>query len=375
MLFLKKYLLFILLLANITAEYLLLAPISQVFFYSVLALSIPIIILNGRDFSLSMKCVPDIKWIIFIYLIAQFVFQQDILSIENILYTITKVIVFCIITSSLYSNYKFYLHKAPLIFSFIIVVLVLGGWFVNKTGYYGGLQFGFANRNVACTAATAGIAGFLFIRKKLSVLDFACMAFLFITILYGGSRNALAMCLLIVAFRYGLSFKLVTVGALLFATVMYVLPEMGIEITAFNRLMGTFDGSVSVDREEVRNIAMQMIALRPWTGWGYNFTIPSYIGINMGAHNGYLSMIEILGYPCGIAVLAIIIIGSIRRLGLYRLKNSSVNYFLAIVVSTLFAANQESYLVGVNQFTTNYYFVAYVALGMYKHKSVAKYNS
>ncbi len=367
--FLKKYMLFILLLANMTAEYLLLAPISQVFFYSILALGILVILLNFKDFSFSLKNQPEIKGLMLIYLIAQFIFQYDILSIENILYTITKVVVFCIITLSVYSNYDFYLKKAPIIFSLIITVLVLGGWFVNKTGQYGGLIFGFANRNVACTIATAGFAGFLFLHKKLKILDYACMALLFITILYGGSRNALAMCVLIIVVRYGFSVRIVGVGALFGVLILFVLPELGIKVTAFDRLIGTFDGTVAVDREEVQEVAKKMIALRPWTGWGYNFIIPSYIGINIGAHNGYLAMIEILGYPCGLAVLAIIIIGSAKKLRLYRLKNNAINYFLAIVISTLFATNQESYLVGVNQFTTNYFFVSFIILGMYGLKS------
>lgn len=365
--FLKKYMLLILLLANITAEYLLLTSISQIFFYSILSLSIFVFLLNSHDLSLSLRENPAIKGLILIYLIAQFLFQHDILTVDNILYTITKVVVFVIITLSVYSNYNFYLKKLPIILSYIIVILIAIGWFVNKTVEYDNLVFGFANRNVACTLATTALAGFLFMREKIKVLDYVYMAFLLITILYGGSRNALAMCMLIVIMRYGFSFKIIVAGILFFGLITYLLPEFGMEATAYDRLVGTFDGSVAVDREEVREIAMKMIAMRPWSGWGYNYSIPAYLGVNLGAHNGYLASIVNLGYPCGLAVLTIIVIGSLRRLRLYKVGNKALNYCLAIIISTLFAANQESYLVGVNQFTTNYFFVAFVVSGMYKY--------
>ena len=367
--------LLILLLANMTSEYRLLASVSQVFFYSILGLSVLVLIMNSKEIRKSLKKAPEIKGLILVYLIAQFVFQFDILSLDNILYTLTKVILFVIISFSAYSNYDFYSNRMPLLFSYLIVLLVLLGWVINKTGPYGGLQFGFTNRNVACTIATAGFAGFLFMKAKLKFWDIACMAFLFITILYGGSRNALAMCLLIIAVRYGFSFKIVGAGILVFALLLFVLPELGIEVTAFERLKGTLDGTVALDREEVHETALRMIALRPWTGWGYYFIIPESVGIAMGAHNGYLAMIENIGYPCAITAFALIGFGTLKRLRLYRLHNNALNYCLAIVVSTLFATNQESYLVGVNQFTTNYFFVTFVLLGLYRYCGVKSSNA
>lgn len=360
--------LFILLLANMTAEYRLLAEISEVFFYSILAISTFVIILNLKTLALSLRNVAEIKWLIFVYIIAMLFFQFSFLSSDIILYTITKVIVFGTITLSICYNYDFYLRKAPVIFSYIILILIALGWFVNKTGEYDVPVFGFANRNVACTIATAGVAGFLFMRDRIRPSDFLFMAVLIITILYGGSRNAFAMCILIIIIRYGFSFKIVVAGALILVLVTFLLPEFGMEANAYDRLVGTIDGSVSTDREEVREIAKKMIAMRPWTGWGYNYSVPKYLGINLGAHNGYLATIVNLGYPCGLMVLAIIVIGSIKRLRLYKIGNKAINYYIAILISTLFAANQESYLIGVNQFTTNYFFVAFVVLGAYRYK-------
>lgn len=370
---LKKYMLFILLLANMTAEYKLLASISEVFFYTTLGLSILMFIIYARDFSAGLKKNPEISWLMVVYTVALLCFQMSFLSADNVLYTVAKVSVFGIITLSISSDYQYYLKRLPVIFSYIILVLIAVGWFVNKTAYNGDIVFGFSNRNVACTIATAGFAGFLFMRDRFRLSDYVIMAFLLITILYGGSRNALAMCVLIVVIRFGFSFKIVLAGALVLALITFLLPELGIEATAYERLVGTFDGSVSVDREEVRAVAIKMIAMRPWTGWGYNYSIPSYMDVVMNAHNGYLTMIVNLGYPCGLAALGIIIIGSIKRLWLYKVRNSALNYYLAILVATLFAANQEDYFIGVNQFTTNYFYVAFVILGMYKYYMPLKF--
>lgn len=363
--FLSKYLLFFLLLANMTSEYLLLAPVSAILFYGVLILSIPLLLAKGFIPPDSYMKFPELCIMIFIYIIAQFAFQYDLLTMPNILYTITKVAVFGIMIICIGTNLNLYLKKLPIILTYCILGLIALGWVYNShTGRYGNLTFGFVNRNVACTIATASFAGFMFLKDKLKFIDYIFLTFLFITVLYGGSRNALAMCILIILVKYGFSFKLIGAGLIMTLAVLYILPACGIEITAFDRLLGTIDGTVSIDREEERDIAWAMIKVRPYTGWGYHYANISSSGLAMNAHNGYLTMIENLGWPCGLSALACIIIGSIKRLKLYSFRNKYINFHLAIIISTLFAANQEDYLIGVNQFTTNMFFLSFAVLGM-----------
>lgn len=376
--FLRKYILLILLLVNMTSEYLLLKPVSEIAFYMVFAISIPLILFNSGIFSGPVRIkFPELFGMIVVYLIAQFIFQLELLSIPNLLYTISKVAVFCIIALCINREYNFYLKKVPIIFSYIILVIIALGWVYNTHGKSTEMvTLGFVNRNVACTVATAGFAGFMFIRDKLKLTDYICLMFLFVSILYGGSRNALAMCAFIIIIKFGLSLKLVLFTLLLLFIIIEGLPLIGVEATALDRVLGTLDGSVAVDREVVRKIAWQMIEVRPWTGWGYRYEIlPSIVasaGVNLNAHNGYLIMIENLGWPCGIAVLLYIIVGSIKRLKLYLKRNRYLNYHLAIVISTLFAANQEGYFIGVNQFTTNIFFMSFAVLGVALYKNRQK---
>lgn len=365
--FLKKYLLFLLLLANITSEYLLLAPISKFLFYSVLVISVPFLLMPEVRSPINRKRFPELIAMIIIYLIAQFVFQIDLWTSDNILYTIAKCSVFIIMMLCITSNFDFYFSKILDIFPYLILILLVFGWMINRYDSMGNVCFGFLNRNVACTLTTAGIAGFVFRKDKLHLCDIIILAFMFATILYGGSRNALAMCILIILIRYGISFKLLFVGIIALGFIFFVMPLLGIEITAFERLLGTFNGTVELDREEVQKAALQMIAERPWTGWGYSYANVSDVGIDMNAHNGYITTMENLGIPCGLSILSFIIIGSIKRLKLYFLKNRYINYHLSIIVSTLFGAGQEDYLVGVNQCTTNIFFMSFAVLGMYMH--------
>lgn len=362
--FLEKHLLLLFLLANMTSEYIMFASVSKALFYSVLALSVLVIPQLNLLSSKTRRKFPELLALIVIYLVAQFVFQFDMLTQENILYTISKCMVFAILILCINNNFDFYYRQSLNVFPYVILFLVALGWVVNRVDSMGSMAFGFVNRNVACTLATAGIAGFLFKSEKIKKIEFLYIAFLFASVLYGGSRNALAMCILMFMVRYGLSFKMIFAGLIAAVAIFYVFPLLGIEVTAFDRLIGTINGTVEIDRETQREQAMAMIYAKPWTGWGYSYGAEAALITNMNAHNGYLTTIENLGLPCGLFLLGNIIFGSLKRLKLYKQHNRLINYHLAIVVSTLFGANQEDYLIGVNQCTTNVFFLSFAVLGV-----------
>ena len=74
-----------------------------------------------------------------------------------------------------------------------------------------------------------------------------------------------------------------------------------------------------------------------------------------------------MGLPLGIAFIGTIAWGVLKRFKLYRLHDNILNYHLAVMASILFAANQEDYLVGVNQIITNMFFVSFVVTGLYAY--------
>ena len=370
--FLKKQLLLLYLIANATAEYVSLMFASKYLFYAVLALSIPIIISkNVFAKNIRVQC-PQMYFMMAIYLIAQFVLQADLINNQTLTYTIGKVVTFCIMMFCISHNFEYYFKQTIRPLSYIILGLLLVGWFINK-GEIGGddyITFGFANRNAACTIGSISYAGILLTTKKYSFKEYLFMAFLLLTILIGGSRNALAMCLLFIIVRYGLSGKLVFASLACIFFIVYVLPEFGLEAVALDRLEGTLSGTVSLDREDQREAAKWMIMQRPWTGWGYNHENIGYALAltEYGAHNGYLTTMKNLGVPLGIMLLVTILWTSLKNLRVYKLHNMEINYHLAVIVSILLAANFEDFLVGVNQITTNIFFLSFVVLNIYRYR-------
>lgn len=370
--FLEKHLLLLFLIVNATAEYVSLMFVSKYLFYAVLALSVPIII-SKNVFAKSIRAqCPQIYIMMAIYLIAQFLLQPDMINSQTLTYTIGKVVTFCIIMFCVSHNFEYYFKQTIRPLSYLILGLLLVGWFINKGGISvdNYITFGFANRNAACTLGSFSFAGFLFTSKKYSFKEYMFMSFLLITILIGGSRNALAMCLLFIIIKYDLSEKLVFASLFCIFIIVYVLPEFGLEAVALDRLEGTLSGTVSLDREDQREAAKWMIMQRPWTGWGYNHENIGYALAltEYGAHNGYLTTLKNLGIPLGIMLLFTIIWTSLKNLKLYKLHNMEVNYHLAVIISILLAANFEDFLVGVNQITTNIFFLSFVVLNIYRYR-------
>ena len=373
--FLRKYLLLLFLIANMTAEYILFMSVSKYLFYAALGLSVFFLLSKKVISPSAVKSCPHIYALAGILIIYQLLFGMESFNYDSATYFAGKLATFGIMMLCISNNFEFYLKKSILPFSYIILALIVIGWFYHRTGSSSSsyLVFGFANRNAACTLSAIGFAGFLFAKDHHKKSDYLCMAILFLTILIGGSRNSLAMCILFVIIKYGLSMRMVAVMSLSAILIIFVLPEMGIEINAFDRLVDTVTGNLATDREAQRQGAMMMIQDKPVTGWGLASQIQGKaLEIShYGAHNGYLTLIMYMGLPLGIAFIGTIALGVIKRFfKLYKLHNNVLNYHLAVMISILFAANQEDYLVGVNQITTNIFFVSFVVTGiyMYYHK-------
>lgn len=368
--FLRKYLLLLFLIANITAEYILFMSVSKYLFYAALGLSVFFLLSKKVISPAAVKSCPHIYALAGILIIYQLLFGMESFSYDSATYFAGKIATFGIMMLCISNNFEFYLKKSILPFSYIILALIVLGWFYHRTSSISSSYFifGFANRNAACAVSAIGFAGFLFAKGHHKKFDYLCMAILLFTILVGGSRNSLAMCILFVIIKYGLSMRMVAVMSLSAILIIFVLPEMGIEISAFDRLIDTVTGNLASDREAQRQGAMMMIQDKPVTGWGLASQIQGKaLEIShYGAHNGYLTLIMYMGLPLGIAFIGTIALGVLKRFfKLYKLHNNVLNYHLAVMISILFAANQEDYLVGVNQITTNIFFVSFVVTGIY----------
>lgn len=360
------YLLLLFLIVNMTAENIMLASISKIIFYVVLAISVPICMLNINTIKDGFKQCPYMAWWIFIYIVYQFSVGSKYATTENLVYLVAKITTFCVMLLSIGKNYRFYFENISKPMGYLIVFLLIIGF--SKLGIDGESRaFGFYNGNAGCAIATIGMASFLFREGKYSKVDIICLLFCGMCVMLGSSRNSLAMMGIMVILRYGASPKLILAGIIGLLAIIFVLPEFGFEATSVNRLMGTFDGSVSIDRDDQREAARWMIEQHPWDGNGFNFVNYGYALslTELGAHNGYLNVFEQMGYGFGGLWLGVLVLGVLRNLRLYKVDNIYVRKYLGIMLAILFGANQESYLSGVNQFTTNMLYVSMVVLWMY----------
>lgn len=366
-LFKGEYLLLTFLIVNMTAEYAMLASVSKMFFYVVLALSIPVCLANLPTIRSGFRACPYMLWWIMIYLIYQFTIGFKYATQENLVYMIAKIATFSVMLMSIGTNFDFYAYKLSKPMGIVIVILLILGF--NSVSYAGGRSFGFYNGNAGCAVAMIGVASFLFKEDSYKKWELFCLLFCIVCVMTGNSRNSLAMFAILILLRYGISIKLILIGLLGLFAVVFIIPNLGFEITSVNRLLGTFDGTVSIDRDNEREAAIWMIQQHLWDGNGFNFSNYGYALelTKYGAHNGYLNTLQQMGIGFGGLWLVVLLIGVLSNLKLYREDNIYVRKYLGIMLAILFGANQESYLSGVNQFTTNMLYVSMVILWMYQY--------
>lgn len=364
----SEYLLLLFLIVNMTAEYIMFASISKMVFYGVLALSMPICMMNLNIIKDGFKQCPYMAWWIIIYIIYQSTVGIKYATTENLIYLLAKITTFCVMLLCIGKNYRFYFEKISKPMGYLVVSLLIIGF--NKMGLDSASRaFGFYNGNAGCAIAVIGMACFLFKEGKYSKVEIICLLFCAMCVLLGSSRNSLAMMGILIILRYGASSKLILAGFIGLLAIVFVLPELGFEVSSVNRMIGTFDGRISIDRDDQREAARWMIEQHPWDGNGFNFENYGYALslTELGAHNGYLNMLEQMGYGFGGLWLGILAIGVLRNLNFYKESNIYVRKYLGIMLAILFGANQESYLSGVNQFTTNMLYLSMVVLWMYSY--------
>ena len=170
----KKYLLLLLLVANLTAEYVVLMPLSSVLFYGTLILSVPVV-LGSKIFTIeTYRSCPHIYWLALIYVIYFFTLGFQYIGKDSFFYLLGKCATYCIMLLSLQSNYEFYFKTMVRPMSYVMLGLLLLGIVVHPFDYGGNLSFGYANRNAASAISTIAFFGFLFSSTKSLNLSSLC---------------------------------------------------------------------------------------------------------------------------------------------------------------------------------------------------------
>ena len=369
--FLKKYMLLFFLLANLTAEYAYLAAVSKYLFYGVLALSVPVCLVNFNAIGKGLKMCPYIGWLTAIYWIYQFTAGIDKINTDNLIYLIAKTATFFIILICISSNFEFYMKTSVKPLGYVITALLVLGY--SYISYTGGRSFGFYNGNAGCAIAAIGASCFLFQSEKLKWYELLCLLFCIFCVVTGHSRNSLAILLILILFRYGISGKMVLVGMVGVIALVVATNVFELELESVDRLIGTVRGEVALDREREREAAIWMINQHKIDGNGFVSELYGEAAsiAFLGAHNGYLSILKAMGYLFGGLWIAVVAIGCLKLLKIVKNSDLNVRRNIAIVFAILFAAFNEDFLPGVNQIVTNLFFVSFAiaTICCYRYKN------
>lgn len=357
--FLKKYMLLLFLLANLTAEYAYLAAASKYLFYGVLALSVPVCLVNINTIRNGIRMCPYIGVLTAIYWLYQFTVGIDTIDTDNIIYLIAKTATFFIMLLSISSNFEFYFKASVKPLGYIITALLVIGY--SYISYSGGRSYGFYNANAGCAIAAIGVSCFLFQSEKLKWYELMCLLICIFCVVTGHSRNSLAIFLIIILFRYGISGKMIAAGLAGIIALVVAANVFEVELESVDRVVGTIKGEVALDREDEREAAMWMINQHKFDGNGFNSELYGEAALmtNLGAHNGYLSTLQAMGYLFGGLWIVVVVIGCLKLLKIVKYSDLNVRRNIAVVFAILFAAMNESFLPGVNQIVTNLFFVSF----------------
>lgn len=362
-----KYLFFFFLLVNLTAEYVLFANVSRILFYVILILCVPVLFVNYYNIKRGFYECPYLFIWIAIYCIYQFTVGLKYISFENLTYLIAKITSFCTLIYCVKTDLKFYCEKSFYLLGLVIVFLLILG--LIHPCVYGLKCFGFYNKNAACSIAAVGFACFLFKNTKINKYDVICIFVCILCVLIGGSRNSLAMIIILALIRCNISLKSMLPYMFFIFIILFIMQLSEIHFLAIDRTIGTIKGTVALDREIARKAAFWMISQHPWDGNGFKI---SNVGdalemTDLGSHNGYIDIIENMGYGFGGLWLLVLACGIISLKKLLNERKHNIKIHIGITISILFAANHESFLPGVNQFVTNMFYLSFVVLHIYKY--------
>lgn len=365
-----KYSLLLLLMANIASQYVLFNPVSNVLFYGVLGLAaVNSIFSITTFFNIDNIRATSFLWLfIAIYILYQLTFGANYLERTSIEYVIAKVFVLIIIYWGVTTNFDFYYKTLVPFLSIAIALLIVYGYLFNNEVFSGRMTCGFGNPNSTSAVSFIAFAGFLLMDIKPKLLKYIGAAVCLFGLLAGGSRAAIAVCMLAIFLKYEFSFKTMMLFGICVIVVLFLFPFMGFEVAGIYRVFDVVDsGNFVGSRGNVRKATFMMIAERPITGWGLKTGIQgAALKIStLGSHNGYYDTIKAIGIPFAVVLFggALKILFGIRQV--IKSKIPEVRYHMFVTGSVLLAACFESYIIGVNQIITNLLFVS-VAILQYR---------
>lgn len=365
---LNKYILFVFLIENllISTKF----SLGVVPFYIMLGLGSLMLLQPTFWQSKTMKECAPLYWLGAVYILYQFTLGFSTFSIRSILYLVTKLVTFAIITVSVTSDWDFYARKTPLILSIIIIIVLLTG--AATTGDLNSgdrMRLGFGNENLMGSLASLCFAGVLFFwDRKRSFLYALLLAGSTYSLLASGSRNAILYLFIILVIWTGFKISRLIPVILLSVVFSVALSYLPIHLSGVDRFRETVEGNMGSTRDVEREATLMMIKESPIKGWGFEAQNVGQAAMlsELGSHNGYLDTIKFMGYPFGILWFMVLLFSVIPLLKYTRDGQPLLRYHIAIVLSTMITAFFEGWFTGVHQYNTNIMFYSLAVLSTYR---------
>jgi len=294
--------------------------------------------------------------------IVYFLFFHKISDYDAIKYIMARGVQFSIISISIYYNYEYYklkflYHISYFVFGIVAISFVLDPFIFSER--YSGIIW---NPNEFSSVSVIGFSAVLFNYKKKTNFDFFLLILFLIFSFLSGSRGVLLAVPLAYFLKYGFS-KRNIIYMLFFIVICLWIISLQID-TSINRFatQGLFN-----DRLFQYQYAYETLMQKPFFGYGLDkysyidlFVVPKHLkNIIIGAHNGYLSILVQYGFLFGSLVLGIVLRKVfLLTINYYTMKDHESNFYIFILIYTLFASFYESLMTGVNGFHTALFWFA-----------------
>ena len=286
------------------------------------------------------------------------------------LYLLAKYGTSSVVVVAIVKNPDFYIKSAYKYLACLIALMLLFGWASAETDEITGrFTFGFGNSNATGSVAAFAFAVFLI---KPDIWKGVRLSGLFISlaaVMICGSRTGIVLLLMSFFFKYKLNYKLIFGGLAFLVVIVWVLPKFGVELTAIDRIVDTYDPETETfitNRDTEQDAGLLMFYNKFWTGYGLSAyrivdfdLLPYYVEYLAGTHNGYLCAAKTYGI---IGLLLFIGINFFRAFYLlkhyFKSENPDICLHLFVTCGVLVAAVAEDYLMGINSIITILFFTS-----------------
>lgn len=331
--------------------------IAPIVFYITMATGLFFLLLNPKH----LKEVLFHKAFLFLMILnlinlTYYLFFDSFSSIDSLEYLMARFMSFSLISLSIYYNFSFFKNRFKSLIVKIISLVVFLSLIIDPNllnGRYHGIIW---NPNMLASLTVLAFSFILLRTKEKSTFEKLLMILLLLVSLSTGSRTAIIAIVLSFIFKYGFSLRNILYSVIGLISI-FLISNTNLD-TSLNRItsQGVLKGRIEQFNFAIYNIKEKIFTghgLSEYSGLPSDVDIPQRLeGIFIAAHNGYLSILIQYGIIFGGLVILILFTKSFELFSFYFRRNDENLVYLFIIVYTLFAANFESLITGINEFHT-----------------------